>query len=118
MAPSGAATSEAARPEPPEFGTGVPDVRGAASKSPTAADFRSRGLSEPAYAKDVQPSPERAQGIASGSVRTCSQGIFAMTTRTSEFDPVFVHASARSGSTYVFGVLRRYQTLMCFNEAI
>ena len=36
----------------------------------------------------------------------------------SEFDPVFVHASARSGSTYVFSVLRRIESLMCFNEAI
>lgn len=36
----------------------------------------------------------------------------------SDFNPVFVHASARSGSTYVFGVLRRNKDLMCFNEAI
>jgi hypothetical protein len=36
----------------------------------------------------------------------------------SEFDPVFVHASARSGSTYVFNVLRRIDSLLCFNEAI
>lgn len=35
-----------------------------------------------------------------------------------EFDPVFVHASARGGSTYVFGVLRRIDALICFNEAI
>jgi hypothetical protein len=39
-------------------------------------------------------------------------------TATSGFDPVFVHASARSGSTYVFSVLRRNHSLMCFNEAI
>jgi hypothetical protein len=39
-------------------------------------------------------------------------------TRISEFDPVFVHASARSGSTYVFSVFRCNQSLMCFNEAI
>lgn len=39
-------------------------------------------------------------------------------TTTSEFDPVFVHASARSGSTYFFSVLRRNPSLMCFNEAI
>ena len=39
-------------------------------------------------------------------------------TTTSEFDPVFVHASARSGSTYFFSVLRRNRSLMCFNEAI
>jgi hypothetical protein len=39
-------------------------------------------------------------------------------TATSGFDPVFVHASARSGSTYVFSVLRRNHALMCFNEAI
>lgn len=35
-----------------------------------------------------------------------------------EFDPVFVHASARGGSTYFFNVLRRNELLMCFNEAI
>jgi hypothetical protein len=39
-------------------------------------------------------------------------------TRISEFDPVFVHASPRSGSTYFFDVLRRNRSLMCFNEAI
>ena len=39
-------------------------------------------------------------------------------TMTSKFNPVFVHASARSGSTYIFSVLRRSQCLMCFNEAI
>ena len=39
-------------------------------------------------------------------------------TAMSELDPVFVHASARGGSTYVFGVLRRTDALMCFNEAI
>lgn len=39
-------------------------------------------------------------------------------TTDSDFDPVFVHASARSGSTYVFSVLRRNGSLMCFNEAI
>jgi hypothetical protein len=36
----------------------------------------------------------------------------------SEFDPIFVHASMRSGSTYFFNVLRRNQSLMCFNETI
>ena len=41
-----------------------------------------------------------------------------MTVKTTEFDPVFVHASARSGSTYIFSVLRRIESLMCFNEAI
>ena len=35
-----------------------------------------------------------------------------------EFDPVFIHASARGGSTYLFNVLRRNESLMCFNEAI
>jgi hypothetical protein len=35
-----------------------------------------------------------------------------------EFDPVFVHATARGGSTYFFNVLRRNESLMCFNEAI
>jgi hypothetical protein len=35
-----------------------------------------------------------------------------------EFDPVFVHASPRAGSTYFFNVLRRNESLMCFNEAI
>jgi hypothetical protein len=39
-------------------------------------------------------------------------------TVTSEFDPVFVHASVRSGSTYFFNVLRRNERLMCFNETI
>jgi hypothetical protein len=32
--------------------------------------------------------------------------------------PIFVHASARSGSTYFFNVLRRMESLICFNEAI
>jgi hypothetical protein len=41
-----------------------------------------------------------------------------MTGAAAGFDPIFVHASARSGSTYVFGVLRRNDNLMCFNEAI
>jgi hypothetical protein len=36
----------------------------------------------------------------------------------SKFDPIFVHASPRSGSTYFFNVLRRNDSLMCFNEAI
>jgi hypothetical protein len=35
-----------------------------------------------------------------------------------EFDPIFVHASPRSGSTYFFNVLRRIDSLLCFNEAI
>lgn len=39
-------------------------------------------------------------------------------TTASEFDPVFVHASPRSGSTYFFSVLRRNESLLCFNEAI
>lgn len=47
-------------------------------------------------------SPERAKPVA----------------ETSPFDPVFVHASMRSGSTYFFQVLRRNVSLMCFNEAI
>lgn len=34
------------------------------------------------------------------------------------FDPVFVHASPRSGSTYFFNALRRHGSLLCFNEAI
>ena len=37
---------------------------------------------------------------------------------TSRFNPVFVHASMRSGSTYFFQVLRRDSSLMCFNESI
>ncbi len=41
-----------------------------------------------------------------------------MTAGPSKFDPIFVHASARSGSTYVFSVLRRYHSFVCFNEAI
>lgn len=36
----------------------------------------------------------------------------------SELNPIFVHASPRSGSTYFFNVLRRNVSLMCFNEAI
>lgn len=33
-------------------------------------------------------------------------------------EPIFVHASPRSGSTYFFNVLRRNKSLMCFNEVI
>jgi hypothetical protein len=33
-------------------------------------------------------------------------------------NPIFVHASPRSASTYFFAVLRRIESLMCFNEAI
>lgn len=36
----------------------------------------------------------------------------------SSLGPMFVHASPRSGSTYFFNVLRRNESLMCFNEAI
>lgn len=36
----------------------------------------------------------------------------------SELEPAFVHASPRSGSTYFFNVLRRIDSLMCYNEAI
>lgn len=36
----------------------------------------------------------------------------------SEIAPIFVHASPRSGSTYFFNVLRRNDSLMCFNESI
>jgi hypothetical protein len=36
----------------------------------------------------------------------------------SESCPIFVHASPRSGSTYFFNVLRRNESLMCYNEAI
>ncbi len=39
-------------------------------------------------------------------------------TNTREFDPVFVHASPRSGSTYFFSVLRHEKSFLCFNEAI
>jgi hypothetical protein len=39
-------------------------------------------------------------------------------TVASDFDPIFVHASPRSGSTYFFNVLRRNESLLCFNEAI
>ena len=42
--------------------------------------------------------------------------MIAMT--TAEFDPIFVHASVRSGSTYFFNVLRRNESLLCFNETI
>ena len=38
--------------------------------------------------------------------------------KVSKPDPIFVHASMRSGSTYFFNVLRRNGSLMCFNEAI
>jgi hypothetical protein len=36
----------------------------------------------------------------------------------SQLDPVFVHASPRSSSTYFFNILRRNELLMCFNESI
>jgi len=39
-------------------------------------------------------------------------------TAASALDPIFVHASPRSGSTFFFNVLRRNRSLMCFNEAI
>jgi hypothetical protein len=39
-------------------------------------------------------------------------------TNTPASNPIFVHASPRSGSTYFFNVLRRNKSLMCFNEAI
>ncbi len=42
----------------------------------------------------------------------------APVTAASEFYPVFVHASMRSGSTYFFNVLRRNESLVCFNESI
>jgi hypothetical protein len=32
--------------------------------------------------------------------------------------PIFVHASARGGSTYIFNVLRRLDSLLCFDEPI
>jgi hypothetical protein len=35
-----------------------------------------------------------------------------------DLNPIFVHASPRSGSTYFFNVLRRNDSLVCFNEAI
>lgn len=35
-----------------------------------------------------------------------------------DLNPIFVHASPRSGSTYFFNVLRRNNSLLCFNEAI
>jgi hypothetical protein len=37
---------------------------------------------------------------------------------TTNFDPVFVHASARGGSTYFFNVLRRNKSFLCFSSAI
>src|ERR1700674_3175740 len=59
--------------------------------------------------------------ISEGIRRFCwpisADGHASMTT-ASEFDPIFVHASPRSGSTYVFSVLRRNESLLCFNEAI
>ncbi|MGN6733997.1 MAG: hypothetical protein ACTHMB_18795, partial [Candidatus Binatia bacterium] len=33
-------------------------------------------------------------------------------------DPIFVHASARGGSTYIFNVLRHAESLLCFDEPI
>jgi hypothetical protein len=33
-------------------------------------------------------------------------------------DSIFVHASARGGSTYIFNVLRRTESLLCFDEPI
>lgn len=39
-------------------------------------------------------------------------------TDASELNPIFVHASPRGGSTYFFAVLRRIQSLMCYNESI
>ena len=39
-------------------------------------------------------------------------------TAARKLEPIFVHASPRSGSTYFFNVLRRDKNLMCFNEAI
>src|SRR5215472_17495370 len=33
-------------------------------------------------------------------------------------NPVFVHASARGGSTYFFNVLRRNKSFLCFSSAI
>ena len=39
-------------------------------------------------------------------------------TTAKALDPIFVHASPRSGSTYFFNVLRRNKDLLCFNEAI
>jgi hypothetical protein len=38
--------------------------------------------------------------------------------KDSERRPIFVHASARSGSTYFFNVLRLMEPLLCFDEAI
>lgn len=37
---------------------------------------------------------------------------------TRALDLIFVHASPRSGSTYFFNVLRRSESLMCFNEPL
>jgi hypothetical protein len=37
---------------------------------------------------------------------------------SAETAPIFVHASPRGGSTYFFNVLRRNESLLCFNEAI
>ncbi len=42
----------------------------------------------------------------------------AMAYRKINKDPIFIHASPRSGSTYFFHVLRKNPHLMCFNEAI
>lgn len=47
-----------------------------------------------------------------------AEGLSGSMSTSIQYDPVFVHASMRSGSTYFFNVLRRDQSLMCFNEAI
>jgi hypothetical protein len=39
-------------------------------------------------------------------------------TSATNFDPIFVHASARGGSTYFFNVLRRNKSFVCFSSAI
>ena len=43
---------------------------------------------------------------------------FAASAGSQKSDPIFIHASPRSGSTYFFNVLRRNKSLLCFNEAI
>jgi hypothetical protein len=47
-----------------------------------------------------------------------NQGRLIAMAELTEFEPIFVHASARSGSTFFFNVLRRDPSLLCFNEAI
>jgi hypothetical protein len=60
--------------------------------------------------------PSEIKGSFNSLHRFCTAG--DKMTAAIKFDPIFVHASMRSGSTYFFNVLRRNDSLLCFNEAI